>query len=68
MKLLAKYTKLDPRERVKKNNEFIKLLDSSKDTKHPEILSVKEKSDIWNILQKKGMLNWACFYDKRREN
>ena len=50
MKLLAQYTKLDPSERVKKTNEFIKLLeDPTKDPKHPEKLSAKEKSDIYGI-------------------
>ena len=104
MKLLAQYTKLDPSERVKKTNEFITLLeDSSKDPKHPEKLSAKEKSNIYGIkvkpvdelftgyimnetkllgcnnkpinpskpfdvLQKKSMLNWVCFYEKSNYN
>ena len=104
MKLLAQYTKLDPSDRVKKTNEFIKLLeDPSKDPKHPEKLSAKEKSNIYGIkvkpvdelftgyimsetkllggnnkpinpskpfdvLQKKSMLNWVCFYEKSNYN
>jgi aubergine-like protein len=104
MKLLAQYTKLDPSDRVKKTNEFIKLLeDPSKDPKHPEKLSAKEKSNTYGIkvkpvdelftgyimsetkllggnnkpinpskpfdvLQKKSMLNWVCFYEKSNYN
>ena len=50
MKELATLTKLDPNERIKKTNEFIKLLeDPSKDSNHPEKLSAKEKSDLYGI-------------------
>ena len=50
MKELAKITKLEPNERVQKTNEFIKLLeDPTKDSKHPEKLSAKEKSDLYGI-------------------
>lgn len=50
MRQLAKYTKLEPSERVKKTNEFIQLLeDPSKDQNHPEKLSAKEKSDLYGI-------------------
>ena len=53
MKLLAKYTKLEPSERVKKMNEFITLLeDPTKDAKHPEKLSAKEKSNLYGITVK----------------
>ena len=42
MQDLANYTKLEPNERVKKTNEFIKLLDDdSTDEKHP--ISAKKK-------------------------
>ena len=50
MKQLAKYTKLEPSERVKKTNEFIKLLeDPTKDKEHPERKSAKEKSELYGI-------------------
>lgn len=50
MKELATLTKLEPNERIKKTNEFIKLLeDPSKDSNHPEKLSAKEKSDLYGI-------------------
>jgi len=50
MKELAILTKLEPNERIKKTNEFIKLLeDPSKDSNHPEKLSAKEKSDLYGI-------------------
>jgi hypothetical protein len=45
MKELAYYTKLEPNEKVKKINEFIKLLDDdSTDDKHP--ISAKKKKKI----------------------
>ena len=48
MKKLAKYTKLEPNERVKKTNEFIKLLDDdSTDEKHP--ISAKQKRENYGI-------------------
>ena len=105
MKLLAKYTKLEPTERVKKTNEFIKLLlDPEKNKEHPERLSAKEKSELYgikvkplnelftgyimketklvggnnktvktndrtfNVLEKKDMTNWLCFYEKSNYN
>jgi hypothetical protein len=50
MKQLAKYTKLEPTQRVQKTNEFIKLLeDPTKDKEHPERKSAKEKSDLYGI-------------------
>ena len=50
MKELAKYTKLEPNERINKTNEFIKLLkDPTKDPKFPEHLSAKEKSELYGI-------------------
>ena len=50
MKELATLTKLEPNERIKKTNEFIKLLeDPSKDSNQPEKLSAKEKSDLYGI-------------------
>ena len=105
MKLLAKYTKLEPTERVQKTNEFIKLLvDPTKSKDHPERLSAKEKSELYgikvkplnelftgyimketklvggnnkrvktndrtfNVLEKKDMTNWICFYLKNNYN
>ena len=101
MKILAKYTKLEPTKRAKKTDEFIKLLeDPTKDVEHPERKSAKEKSDlygikveplnelftgyimketkliggnkkevhsndrIFNVLEKKDMTKWLCFYEK----
>ena len=50
MKELAKYTKLEPFDRVKKTNEFINLLlDNEKDKKNPDSLSSKEKCDLYGI-------------------
>ena len=50
MKELAKYTKLDPIDRVKKTNEFINLLsDNERDPKFPDRLSSKEKCDLYGI-------------------
>ena len=105
MKQLAKFTKLDPTERVMKTNEFIKLLeDPEKDKDHPERLSAKQKSELYgikvkpveelfdayimeetkligggkkevktnsktfNVLDKKDMTNWICFYEKSNYN
>jgi len=102
MRELAKYTKLDPTERVIKTNEFIKLLeDDEKDKEHPERLSAKQKSELYgikvkpvnelfdayimqetkliggnkkevhsndrtfNVLNKKNMENWVCFYENQ---
>lgn len=101
MKELAKYTKLEPKDRVNKTNEFINLLkDPAKDEKFPDKLSAKEKSELYgievtpvkepftayymedtklvggnkkevfssdrtfNVLEKKDMTNWLCFYEK----
>ena len=101
MKILAKYTKLEPTKRAKKTDEFIKLLeDPTKDAEHPERKTAKEKSDlygikveplnelftgyimketkliggnkkevhsndrIFNVLEKKDMTKWLCFYEK----
>ena len=50
MRELANYTKFEPNDRVKKTDEFIKLLvDPKKDTEHPEKLSAKEKSELYGI-------------------
>lgn len=50
MKELAKLTKLEPNERIKKTNEFIKLLeDPSKDKNQSGKLSAKEKSELYGI-------------------
>ena len=48
MKELAYYTKLKPDDRVKKTNEFIKLLeDNSTDENHP--ISAKQKKELYGI-------------------
>ena len=48
MKQLAKYTKLEPNERVVKTSEFIKLLDDdSTDEDHP--ISAKKKKELYGI-------------------
>ena len=50
MRELAKYTKLEPNDRIKKTNQFLNLLiDESRDEDHPERLSAKEKSDLYGI-------------------
>ena len=47
MRELAKYTKLEPKERVAKTNEFIKLLNDP--SKNKENTSAKEKSELYGI-------------------
>ena len=48
MKQLANYTKLEPNVRVKKTNEFIKLLDDdTTDDDHP--ISAKKKKELYGI-------------------
>ena len=55
MKQIAKYTKLNPNERVKNTNKFLKLLNDEKkiekndENKNEEILSPKEKSEKYGI-------------------
>jgi len=50
MKELAKYTKLEPADRVNKTNEFINLLsDKERDPKFPDRLSSKEKCELYGI-------------------
>ena len=50
MNKLAKYTRLDPNERVLKTNKFLELLvDPTKHKDHPEKLSAKEKSEKYGI-------------------
>ena len=48
MKELAKYTKLTPRDRINKTNEFLKLLVEEK-KKSDDQLSAKEKSELYGI-------------------
>ena len=53
MNKLAKYTRLDPNERVLKTNKFLELLvDPTKHKDHPEKLSAKEKSEKYGITVK----------------
>ena len=50
MKELAKFTKLEPTDRVDKTNEFINLLnDPDKNEEHPQLLSSKEKCELYGI-------------------
>ena len=50
MKKLADYTKLTPEDRIKKTNEFLKLLvDPQRDPENKNKLSAKEKSDLYGI-------------------
>ena len=50
MKELAKYTKLEPSDRVNKINAFLDLLnDPAKDKDNPKKLSAKEKSELYGI-------------------
>jgi len=50
MRELAKYTKLEPIDRVKKTNEFLNLLSNEeRDPEHPDRLSSKEKCDSYGI-------------------
>ena len=63
MKELAKYTKLEPQDRINKTNEFIKLLeDPEKDKKHPENLSAKEKSELYGIEVKPTKELFTAYY------
>ena len=48
MRELAKYTKLEPIERVKATNEFIKLLEDPEKVKE-DSLSAKEKMELYGI-------------------
>ena len=49
MRELAKYTKLEPKDRVNKTNEFIKLLEDTSKGKDGQ-LSAKEKADSYGIV------------------
>ena len=61
MKELAMYTKLDPKERVRKTDEFIKLLDDdSTDEKHP--ISAKQKKDNYGIIIKPASNLFDAYY------
>ena len=65
MKELAKYTKLDPIDRVKKTNEFINLLsDNERDPKFPDRLSSKEKCDLYGIEVKPVKSLFNAYYMK----
>ena len=48
MKQLANYTKLTPKDRITKTNEFLKLLVNN-EKKKPDQLSAKEKSELYGI-------------------
>ena len=61
MKELAYYTKLEPNEKVKKINEFIKLLDDdSTDDKHP--ISSKKKKEYYGIEIKPASNLFDAYY------
>ena len=61
MKELAYYTKLEPNEKVKKINEFIKLLDDdSTDEKHP--ISAKKKKENYGIEIKPASNLFDAYY------
>ena len=61
MKELAYYTKLEPNEKVKKTNEFIKLLDDdSTDDKHP--ISAKKKKEHYGIEIKPSSNLFDAYY------
>ena len=65
MRELANYTKFEPNDRVNKTNEFIKLLvDNTKDKKHPEKLTAKEKSDLYGIEVKPVKNLFNAYYMK----
>ena len=60
MRELAKYTKLEPRDRVKKTNEFLQLLS---DTDHFEDKkSPKEKSEAYGIIVKPSSQLFTGYY------
>ena len=61
MKELAYYTKLEPNDKVKKINEFIKLLDDdSTDDKHP--ISAKKKKENYGIEIKPASNLFDAYY------
>ena len=61
MRELAYYTKLEPNEKVKKINEFIKLLDDdSTDKKHP--ISSKKKKEYYGIEIKPASNLFDAYY------
>jgi hypothetical protein len=65
MKELAKYTKLDPIDRIKKTNEFLNLLsDKEREPKHPDRLSSKEKCDLYGIEVKPVKSLFNAYYMK----
>ena len=60
MRELAKYTKLEPKDRVKKTNEFLQLLS---DTDHFEDKkSPKEKSEAYGIIVKPSSQLFTGYY------
>ena len=68
MKQLSYFTKLTPKERIEKTNQFLDLLvDPTKDEKNKDKLSAKEKSDIYGI--KITPLNklYKAYYMKKSE-
>ena len=78
MKNLANYTKLDPKFRITKTNEFLKLLVETKNKeikrlhkaynmKDTELLAGKKKAitakdKIFDVISKKDMSHWICLY------
>ena len=65
MRELAKYTKLEPLDRVNKTNQFLKLLtDPEKDPKNPSKLSAKEKSELYGIEVKPVNNLFTAYYMK----
>jgi len=50
MKELSKYTKIEPKDRVNKTNEFLNFIsDKERDSKNPNRLSSNEKCDLYGI-------------------
>ena len=63
MQKLAKYTKLNPNDRVRKTDEFIKSLnDDSTDEKHP--FSAKQKKEKYGIEIKPASNEFDAYYIK----
>jgi len=63
MKELAKYTKLEPIDRINKTNQFLNLLsEKEKDPKNPDRLSSKEKCDLYGIEVKPVKSLFGAYY------
>ena len=62
MQKLSEYTKLEPKQRINKTNEFIKLLTNEEKGQDKKKMSSKEKADFYGIEIKPNNERFKAYY------